>query len=75
MTKDEIRDVIENALESKMKEFWVDRELHYKHHEFIDKWMQWADDTSKTVRHTVITFIILGLLGLLALGFFIRWKQ
>lgn len=74
MTKDEIRDVIENALESKMKEYWVDREVHYQHHAFIDKWMQWADDTSKTVRHTVITFLILGLLGLLALGFFIRWK-
>ncbi len=69
-----IKSTIENALDNKLKEFWVDRELHYRHHEFIDKWMKWSEDMSQTMWRSIIKWIILGILGLIALGFFMRVK-
>ncbi len=75
MTRSEIKEVVEEAIDDKLKEFWVDRELHYKHHAFIDKWMQWSDDATKTIRHTILKAIVLFFLGLLVVGFFIRYQK
>ena len=75
MTKEELKEVVESALEGRLKEFWVDRELHYKHHEFIDKWMKWSDDVSKTVWRSVVRYIVIFIMGLIALGFFWKHKQ
>jgi len=77
MTRDEIKSAVAEAIDEKLNQFWVDRELHYKHHEFIDKWMKWSNDMSKTIWHTIIKTIVLGLLGLLALGALLKmgWKH
>ena len=75
MTKEELKSAVEEAIDEKLSQFWVDRELHYKHHEFIDKWMKWADDASKTVWHSIIKAIVLFVLGLIALGFFISYRK
>ena len=75
MTKEELKSAVEEAIDEKLSQFWVDRELHYKHHEFIDKWMKWADDASKTIWHSIIKAIVLFVLGLIALGFFISYRK
>ena len=77
MTREELKSTVEEAIDEKLSQFWVDRELHYKHHEFIDRWMKWSDDMSKTIWHTIIKTIVLGLLGLLALGAMLKigWKH
>ena len=68
MTRDEVKSAVEEVIDKKLSQFWVDRELHYKHHEFIDRWMKWSNDMSKTIWHTLIKTIVLLALGLMALG-------
>ena len=77
MTKDELKDAVGEAIDEKLSQFWVDRELHYKHHEFIDRWMKWSDDMSKTIWHTVVKAIVLLALGLMALGALLKigWRH
>ena len=77
MTKEELKSAVIEAIDEKLSPFWVERELHYKHHEFIDKWMKWSDDMSKTIWHTIIKTIVLGALGLLVLGALLKigWKH
>ena len=77
MTKEELKSAVIEAIDEKLTPFWVERELHYKHHEFIDRWMNWSDDMSKTIWHTIIKAIVLGLLGVLALGALLKigWKH
>lgn len=75
MTKEEMRAAVEEAIDGRLKEFWVDRELHYKHHDFIDKWMKWCDDASTTFRRSIIKAIVISVLGLIALGFFVKFGK
>jgi len=77
MTRDEVKSAVEEVIDKKLSQFWVDRELHYKHHEFIDRWMKWSNDMSKTIWHTLIKTIVLLALGLMALGALLKiwWKH
>jgi len=77
VTKDELKESIGEAIDEKLSQFWVDRELHYKHHEFIDRWMKWSDDISKTIWHTLIKTAVLLALGLMALGALLKigWRH
>jgi len=77
MTRDEVKSAVEEVIDKKLSQFWVDRELHYKHHEFIDRWMKWSNDMSKTIWHTFIKTIVLLALGLMALGALLKigWKH
>lgn len=74
MTKDELKSAVGEAIDEKLSQFWVDRETHYEHHKFIDKWMKWADDATKTIWHTIIKAIVLLILGLIAVGALIKYK-
>ena len=49
MTKEELKSAICEAIDEKLSQFWVGREVHYKHHEFIERLMTWYDDASKTI--------------------------
>ena len=75
MTKEELKSTMEEVLDSRLKEFWVDRELHYKHHEFIDRWMKWSDDVNKTIWRSIIKYVVIFIMGLIALGFFWKHRQ
>lgn len=74
MTEEELKNIIDESLDNKFKQYWVDRELHYKHHEFIDKWMKWTDDATKTIWNSILKAVILGILALIALGFFVKFR-
>ena len=73
MTRDEVKSAVEEVIDKKLSQFWVDRELHYKHHEFIDRWMKWADEATKTIWTTLIKTVVLFILGLIALGAFFKF--
>lgn len=74
MTKEELRIAVGEAIEDKLKDFWVDREQHYAHHKFIDKWMKWSDEAEKTVWATIVKTVVLFVLGLIALGALLKFK-
>ena len=75
MTKDELKSAVGEAIDEKLSQFWVDREVHYKHHEFIERLMTWYDDASKTIWHTIIKTLIIGIMILIAIGAFIKYRN
>ena len=64
-----IKDVIKEAMKEETHEFWIDRETHYKQHEFISSWMLWSDRISSTVVSSIVKGLVIFILGLLAIGF------
>ena len=72
MTRSEIKEAVAEAIDEKLSQFWVDRELHFEHHQFIDRWIKWSDEASKTVWRTIIKAVIITVLGLIALGVLFR---
>lgn len=70
-----IKEAVKAAMDEKMAEYWVDREKHYQHHEFIDSLIKWADRVSDTTVKAVITAIVMGILALLVLGFIFYIKM
>lgn len=71
-----IKAVIKEAMKEETHEFWIDRETHFRQHEFISSWMLWSDRISNTIVASVVKGIVIFVLGLLALGFAIfGWKK
>lgn len=75
MNKDEIKQIIEDAIEEKMQQYWVDREKHYQQHDFIDRLMSWADTISNSFLRAIATAITLAIIGLIVLGFILWGKN
>lgn len=69
---DLIRRAVEDAMKEQMKNFYIEREKHYKHHEFIDEWMEWTKETKSTCIKALMTIVIGGLVALLAVGFAVK---
>lgn len=67
--KEELKFIVKEAADEKIREFWIDRETHFRHHEFIDSWMRWSDRVSSVAVQTVVGSVIVFMIGLLALGF------
>ena len=67
--KAEMKSLVKEAMKEETHEFWIDREVHYKQHEFISSWMLWSDRISNTVISSLVKGIVIFVLGLLALGF------
>jgi hypothetical protein len=65
---------VKAALEAELKPFYVDRETHFKQHEFIAEMMKYAETCKSVVLGTVVRVIVYGVLGLLAIGFFIKYS-
>lgn len=74
MTKYEIKQVIEDAIEEKMQQYWVDRETHYRQHDFIDRLMSWSDTISNSFLRAIATALTMAIIGLILLGF-ILWGR
>lgn len=74
MDCDELKKMIETVLDNKFKEYWVDRESHYKQHEFIGKWMKWCDLASDTIWKSIIRWVVLGILSLILVGALLRFR-
>lgn len=72
MTKDEKDEIVrafQETIDAKVKEFYIDREVHYNQHQFIESFMKWTDRTQSVVLKTVVTVAVIGVIGLLILGF------
>jgi hypothetical protein len=54
------------------REYFVDREEHYQHHQFINSWIKFMDVGRKTALRTFIAFMVMTILGLLVFGF---WEK
>jgi hypothetical protein len=74
MQKELIKQAVKEALQEEIKPFYVDREIHYQHHEFIGELIQWSNKIKTTAIGTIVRTLIWGLIGLIILGF-IFWGK
>jgi len=77
LTSDELKEAIQAGVEAGIREqeqaaFWIYREKHHKHHEFIDSVISFLDSTRDTAWKTFVRISIVGILGIFVLGF-IAW--
>ena len=72
MEREAIKEAVKEALSEELKSFYVDREIHYKHHEFLTDWIEWTAQCKSVALKTVVTLVIGTMFGLMAIGFWIR---
>jgi len=69
MIRAEIKEAVKEALREEIEPLYVDREVHYQHHQFIQDLIDWMEDCKGTFRSTVVRALVWGLLSLLVFGF------
>jgi hypothetical protein len=60
---------VKAALEDKLKPFYIEREEHFKHHEFIREWMDWTNQCKSIILKTVLGTLAVAALALMMIGF------
>lgn len=68
-TKAEVKEAVDEALEKAHKDFWVDPETHFIHHQSVERWLKLSGMVEKSFVKTFITGLVIGLLGMFWLGF------
>lgn len=72
MERDAIKEAVKEALGEELKAFYVDREIHYQHHEFLKSWIVWSQQCKSVIMKTVMSGLVMALLGLIVLGFIFK---
>ncbi|MEP9411525.1 MAG: hypothetical protein HRF42_08980 [Candidatus Brocadia sp.] len=67
MDIDQLKAVIKEALDERIKEFYIDRETHYQDHQFIKELRDWTESIKSTTIKTVVGLFVAALIGLLLL--------
>ena len=75
MNHAEIKKAVSEAIEEKMVEYWIDRQKHYGHHQFIESLVLWSDRISSTIVQTVVKTVIVAILALFIIGFAIWGRK
>jgi len=66
--KELIKEAVHEALQERLGEFFIEREKHFEHHQFIDGVMQFSNSVKSTACKTVTTTMIIGAATILLLG-------
>ena len=69
MTSEEIEAAVGRAIDSKLGQFYIDREAHYQDHHFIQEFRKWTEQAKGTVLSVAIKTLVTMAIGLLVLGF------
>ena len=67
--KETIKAAVKEAMDEKMADLWVERETHYKHHEFISEMIKWTDAFKSTTMKAIINCFVGGIIIAMAIGF------
>ncbi len=62
------------AIDSKVADFYVDRETHYQHHQFMGSFIAWVNKTRNTAWKSFVSVVVFAVLTLLVFGF-IFWGK
>ncbi len=71
---DGIKKAVAEAMSESMKDFYIDREKHYQHHEFLSGLIEWSQNWKSTCMKAIANAIIGGIIFLLLLGY-IAWGE
>ena len=72
MERDAIKEAVKEVFQEELKAFYIDRETHYKQHEWLGEMMKYADTCKSVILRAVLTVLVAGALGLMFLGFTIK---
>ncbi len=75
MTSDEVEAAVGRAIDRKLGQFYIDRETHYKDHEFIQGLRKWSEEAKGTVLRSVVKTLVIGTIFLMILGFILWGKE
>jgi hypothetical protein len=75
MTPEDVEAAVGRAIDKKLGQFYIDRETHYKDHEFIQALRKWTDETKGSVLRYVVNGILFGAISLMILGFILWGKE
>lgn len=64
----QVADAVTTQMDAKTRSFYVDREKHWKHHEFLDKLIGFFDKASDTALKTIVRMVVVALIGIFLLG-------
>jgi hypothetical protein len=71
MTPEDVEAAVGRAIDTKLGQFYIDRETHYQDHEFIQAMRKWTEEAKGTVLRSVIKTLSYAALGFLILGFIV----
>lgn len=74
MEKQELKDALKEVLDEEIKPFYVDREIHYQHHQFIDGLIEWSSKFKNSFFSTIAKGFAIVIFSLMLLGF-IFWGK
>jgi len=75
MDHETIKKAVTEAMQDQMKDFYIEREKHYQHHEFISGLIEWRNSWKSTVMKAVANTIYAVAVALLLMGFIVWGKS
>jgi hypothetical protein len=72
MEREAIKEAVREAFSEELKAFYIDRETHYKQHEWLGDMIKYTETCKSAILKTVISIIVVGALGLMFLGFSLK---
>lgn len=72
MEREAIKEAVKEALGEELKSFYIDRETHYKQHQWLKDVMVYCEQCKSVMLKTLITIIVGGAIGLMMIGFTLR---
>jgi len=74
MTKEELKEAVSEAIQEKLGDFFIEREKHFQHHQFIAGVMTTTNKIKGTACKTITTSGIIGLIAIIVMGF-VEWVK
>jgi hypothetical protein len=72
MEKQDIKDAVKEAFKEELQAFYIDRETHYKQHEWLGEMMKYAETCKSVILKTIITAVVGGAITLMIIGFSLK---
>ncbi len=72
LTKEDVKEIIDEAIENKVKDFYINREEHYQHHQFVKSFIELMQTSRKTAMRVIIGSATVAVIGLVVAGFWGR---
>ncbi len=57
MTPEDVEAAVGRAIDAKLGQFYIDRETHFKDHEFIQGMRKWTEEAKGVVLRSVLKFL------------------
>lgn len=69
MDHESVKVAVKEAMKEEMADFYIDRETHYKQHQWLSGLIEWTNTCKTTCGRVIVQAVCFGFIGLLVLGF------